>query len=212
MPYYVVTQGGAVVWIIIAMGLAAFGVYIERSLHLHRARIRADDFLKGIKTNLKRGNVTEALSICEGTPGPVAYIVKTAILHRADPKDSIQKALYDASLSETSRMERRLVVVATVAQAAPLMGLLGTVLGMIDSLFVIQQQGALVQAAHVTGGLMKALLATGAGLIVAIPSYVAFNLLVIKIDRLVLDMERVASEVSAFLDENRQATGAARNG
>jgi biopolymer transport protein ExbB len=212
MPNYVLTQGGAVVWIIIAMGLAAFGVYIERSLHLHRARIRADDFLKGIKTNLKRGNVTEALSICEGTPGPVAYIVKTAILHRADPKDSIQKALYEASLSETSRMERRLVVVATVAQTAPLMGLLGTVMGMIDSLLVMQQQGVLVQAAHVTNGLLKALVATGAGLMVAIPAYVAFNLLVIKIDRLVLDMERVASEVSAFLDENRRAAGAERNG
>jgi biopolymer transport protein ExbB len=138
--------------------------------------------------------------------------VKTAILHRADPKDSIQKALYEASLSETSRMERRLVVVATVAQTAPLMGLLGTVMGMIDSLLVMQQQGVLVQAAHVTNGLLKALVATGAGLMVAIPAYVAFNLLVIKIDRLVLDMERVASEVSAFLDENRRAAGAERNG
>jgi biopolymer transport protein ExbB len=205
MPYYFLVQGGPIVWIIIAMGLVAFGVYIERSLHLHRARIRAEDFLKGIETNIRRGNVAESLSICDGTPGPVAYIVKTAILHRGDPKEAIQKALHDASLSETSRMERRLVVVATVAQLAPLLGLLGTVFGMVDSLFVLQQQGMLVQQADITAGLMKALTATAAGLLVAIPAYAAFNLLVIKVDRIVLDMERIASEISAFLDENRES-------
>ena len=211
MPYQLFTQGGPIVWIIIAMGVAAFVVYVERSLHLHKARIRAEDFLKGIETNLRRGNIAEALSICEDTPGPVAYIVMTAILHRADPKDAIQKALAQAGLSETSRMERRLVVVATVAQLAPLLGLLGTVVGMVDSLLVIQQQGMLVQAADVTAGLMKALVTTAAGLCVAIPCYAAFNLLVIKIDRIVLDMERVASEISAFLDENRQTSGGSNN-
>lgn len=191
-------QGGPLVWLILASGLLAFVVFVERSLHLHRARIRAEDFLTGVLTVMRRGNVSEALTICEETPGPVAYVVKTAILHRDDPKDAIRTALADASLAETSRMERRLVVVATVAQIAPLMGLLGTVLGMIDALLAMQQ-GPLIQSANIMGGLMTALVTTAAGLTVAIPCYAAFNLLVIKVDRIVLDMARVSSEVAAFL-------------
>ena len=68
----VLALGGPVIWIILAIGLLAFAVFIERALSLHRARIRADDFIKGVMNILSRGNITEALSICEDTPGPVA--------------------------------------------------------------------------------------------------------------------------------------------
>ena len=71
-------QGGIIVWVIIGCEVFAFGVFIERALHLHRARIKSEDFLKGIVNILKRNNISEALAICEETPGPVAYIVKTA--------------------------------------------------------------------------------------------------------------------------------------
>jgi biopolymer transport protein ExbB len=191
--------GGPILWIIVACGVVALGVFLERAMHLHRARIRYEDFLKGIFNILKRRNVTEALAICDETPGPVAYIVKTAILHRRDTKEGIRRQIEDASLAEISRMERRLVAVATVAQISPLLGLLGTVIGMVESLIVMNNQAPLIQSADVMGGLMRALMTTGAGLMVAIPSYAAFNLLVVKIDRIVLDMERAASEILAFL-------------
>lgn len=203
MSGYLFEQGGAVFALIVLCGVAAFVVYVERLLHLHRARIRSDDFLKGIFNILRRGNVTEALTICDETPGPVAYLVKTAILHRGENYELLRSALDDASLAEISRMERRLVVIATVAQIAPLLGLLGTVLGMMESMLVMQQQLPLVQSADVMVGLKKALIVTAAGLSVAIPCYVAFNLLVIKIDRIVLDMERAASEIIAFLKTAR---------
>lgn len=195
----IVKQGGPILWVILASGVLALGVFVERALHLHRARIRSEDFLKGIFNILRRKNVTEALAICEETPGPVAYIVRTAILHRDDPKEDLRSAVDDASLAELSRMERRLVVVATVAQIAPLLGLLGTILGMVEALLVIMRQAPLIQSVHLTGGLIRALVTTAAGLTVAIVSYVSFNLLVLKIDRVVLDMERAASEVIAFL-------------
>lgn len=194
-----INDGGPICWVILACGVLAFAVFIERGLHLHRARIKADDFLKGVFNILRRNNIAEALTICEETPGPVAYIVKTAILHRGDRKENLRAAVDDTGLAEISRMERRLVVVATVAQIAPLLGLLGTVLGMVKSLLALQTQGALVQSPDVLGGLMRALICTAAGLTVAIPCYAAFNLLVVKIDRIVLDMERAASETVAFL-------------
>lgn len=192
-------EGGPVCWVIAACGIVAFVVFIERGLHLHRARIKADDFLKGIFNILRRKNISEALTICDETPGPVAYLVKIAILHRDDAKEQIRNAVDDAGMAEISRMERRLVVIATVAQIAPLLGLLGTVLAMVQGLLVIQQQTRLIQSVDIMGLLMQALICTGAGLTAAIPCYAAFNLLVVKIDRIVLDMERSASEIVAFL-------------
>lgn len=198
-------EGGPVLWVIVAAGVVAFGVFLERSLHLHRARIKSDDFVKGIFNILRRQNIAEALTICEETPGPVAYVVKTAILHRQDEKDTIRNALADAGMAEVSRMERRLVVIATVAQTAPLLGLLGTVLGIVEALLVMQGQAPLIQSADILGGVLRALITTAAGLTVAIPCHVAFNMLVIKIDRIVLDMERAASETLAFITSWRKA-------
>ena len=200
-------EGGPVFWIILACGLGALIVFLERALHLHRARIKSDDFLKGVFTVLKRRNIDEALTICEDTPGPVAYLMKTAILHRNDAPDALRTALDDASMAEISRMERRLVFVATVAQIAPLLGLLGTVLGIVDSLLILRMQAPLIATMDVTSGLLKALITTAAGLAVAIPCYVGFNLLVVKIDRIVLDMERVVSETVAFLADFRKKKG-----
>ena len=197
--FELIRGGGMIVWILMILGVVAFIVFIERALHLHRARIRYEDFLKGIFNILKRSNIAEAIAICEETPGPVAHIVKTAILHRGDPKEEIQTAVDDASVSEISRMERRLVVVATVAQLAPLIGLLGTVIGMVKLVVAMQVQSGLVQSVDVMQSLMPALVSTAAGLMVAIPCYAAFNLLVVKIDRIVLDMERAGMEIIAFL-------------
>jgi len=197
--FTLIQMGGPVTWVIMITGLAALGVFLERLLHLHRARIRSDDFLRGICNNLSRGNVTEAMTICDETPGPVAYIVKTAIQHRQADKETLRGAIDNAGRTEVARMERRLGVLATVAQTAPLFGLLGTVLGMIHSLLVIQEQAPLVQSADVATGLMRAMVSTAAGLTVAIPCYIAFNFLVGRVEKIVLDMERAANEIIAFL-------------
>jgi biopolymer transport protein ExbB len=197
-------DGGAVLWVILACGLGALVVFVERSLHLHRARIKSEDFLKGVFTILKRRNVDEALAICDDTPGPVAHLLKTAILHRHADREDLRTALEESSLAEVSRMERRLVVVATVAQIAPLLGLLGTVLGIVETLMTMRIQAPLVHSVDIMDGLFRALITTAAGLTVAIPCYVAFNLLVVKIDRIVLDMERASSEIMAFITETEK--------
>ncbi len=192
-------QGGPIMWIILAVGILATGVYIERALHLHRARIRSDDFLKGICNIVGRGNIDEAVTICEETPGPVAYVVKTAILHRHDPRELLREALRDASRAEISRMERRLVVVATAAQVSPLLGLLGTILGMLGALVRMEQAVPLLHAGDLLGGMRQALITTAAGLCVALPCFAFFNALVVSIDRIAVDMERASSEMVAFL-------------
>jgi len=198
-----IREGGPVTWIILASGLVAAGVFMERVLHLHRARIKSEDFLRGIVNNLRHGNVTEAAAICDETPGPVASVVRTAIQYRSAERETLRTAVENVGRAEISRMERRLVVLASVAQVAPIFGLLGTVLGMIRAVLAIRQQAPLVEASAITDGLLAALVATAAGLAVAAPCYVAFNFLVGRVEKIVLDMERAAAEIIGFLNGSR---------
>ncbi len=192
-------QGGLIAWIIAGCGGFALLLFLERLFHLHRARIKSEDFIAGICNNLGRGNVSEALAICDDTPGPVAVIVRAAILNRHGDKDSILAAIENAGRTEISRMERRLSILATVAQVAPIFGLLGTVLGLIKSLQAMKLAAPLVQPVDVMSGLMQALVTTAVGLAVAAPCYVAFNFLVGKVEKIVFDMERSSSDIIAFL-------------
>lgn len=202
-----INRGGPTSWVIVGCGLLALGVFIERALHLHRARIRADDFLRGLMNILGRGNIDEALTIADETPGPVAQLARVAILHRSYPREEMRAKLEEATSAETSRMERRLVVIATVAQIAPMLGLLGTVIGMLNSLRKVEDTLPFVLWSDATSGLYMALINTAMGLIVAIPCYAGFNMLVVKIDRLILDMERSASELVTFLTKPANGSG-----
>ncbi|MEI8120742.1 MAG: MotA/TolQ/ExbB proton channel family protein [bacterium] len=194
-----IRQGGLIAWIIAGCGGFALLLFLERLFHLHRARIKSEDFIAGICNNLGRGNVSEALAICDDTPGPVAVIVRAAILNRHGDKDSILAAIENAGRTEISRMERRLSILATVAQVAPIFGLLGTVLGLIKSLQAMKLAAPLVQPVDVMSGLMQALVTTAVGLAVAAPCYVAFIFLVGKVEKIVIDMERSSSDIIAFL-------------
>src|SRR6202167_4263725 len=124
-------NGGPVIWLILIAAALAIAVFIERALHCHRAQINSTEFLNGVRNVLKRDNVVEAISICDATPGPVARLVKTAILNRDKNRDRVREAVEEAGLAEVPQLEERLNLLATIAQLAPLLGLLGTVLGFI---------------------------------------------------------------------------------
>jgi len=196
---YGMGEGGWVLWVILALGAGEVLVFLERLLHMRRALIDSADFLKGIRTILGRGNDSEAVAICEDTPGPVAALVRTAIQHRHESRQAIREAVDGTGRSELSRLERRIGTVATITFTAPLLGLLGTVLGILETVQVMHTQAPLVDASQVTGGLLHALVTTAAGLLVAAPGYAMYNLLVARIDRIALDMEAAATEIVAFL-------------
>ena len=118
-------DGGPMAWLLLMMGAVVIVVFIERLLHYHRAQINSTEFLSGVRNVLKRENVVEALSICDATPGPVARLVKTAILNRDRGREGVRDALEEAGLLEVPRLEDKLNLLATIAQIAPLMGLLG---------------------------------------------------------------------------------------
>lgn len=192
-------EGGPMLWIILVCGLVAVGVFLERMLHLRRAAISHRDFLQGVRNVLDRGNPDEAVQICEEAPGPVPALIRAAILHRHEPRHAITEAIGNVGRAEITRMERRVAVVATIGQIAPLLGLIGTVFGIIETVMVLRDQQPLIYATHVTDGLLRALISTAAGLIVAVPCYIMHNLLIVQIDRLVLDMEAAETDITGYL-------------
>jgi len=195
----VLMQGGPVFWVIVLLGVAAVVVFFERLLHVRRAQIDYSDFLKGVYNVLENGNLEEAMMICEETPGPVAAVVLTAIRHRLGTREAMREAVDNTGRAEISRLERRLASLAVTCQIAPLLGLLGTLLGVIQMLLVMNEQAPVIQSTDLTQGLMQALVTTVAGLLVAVPCHVMYALLMVRIERIVLDMEASASEIVAYL-------------
>jgi len=200
-------HGGPMVWLLLLMSAVVIVVFIERLLHYHRAQINSIEFLNGIRNVLKRDNVVEALSICDATPGPVARLVRTAILSRELGREGVRDALEEAGLLEVPRLEEKLGLMATVAQIAPLVGLLGTVLGFLTVFQTLQEQGPYATSNLLAGGIWQSLLSMAAGLAVAIPTYAGYNYLVNRVNSIVLDMEKASAEIVNLVAEPSKANG-----
>jgi biopolymer transport protein ExbB len=198
-------NGGPVMWLILIAAAIAIAVFIERALHCHRAQINSTEFLNGVRNVLKRENVVEAISICDATPGPVARLVKTDILNRDKGRERLREAVEEAGLTEVPLLEEKLNLLATIAQIAPLLGLLGTIIGFMDVFKGLQTDGLY---AHLSGehsladGIWHALICAAGGIAVAIFAHAGYNYLVSRVNKIVLDMERVSGEIVNIVTEN----------
>jgi biopolymer transport protein ExbB len=195
-------NGGPVIWLILIAAAAAAVVFIERALFCHRSQINSAEFLNGVRTVLKRDNVVEAVSICDATPGPVARLVKAAILNRDKGRERVREAVEEAGLTEVPRLEEKLNLLATIAQIAPLLGLFGTVLGFIDIFGQVETAGLYSNIQLLSHGVWKALICAAAGIGVAIPAHAGYNYLVSRVNKIVLDMERAAAEIVNIITES----------
>ena len=197
--FQIINQGGPIMFPILLGSVLFVAIFIERLYHYHRAQIDTNEFISGIRNIMKKRNIAEAISICEETPGPVAHIVKAALLKHDRPREEIMRTIEDAALLEVPRLEKNLVVLATIAHISPLLGLFGTVIGMIQVFMKIQEMRGIINTEDLAGGIWVALITTAAGLAVAIPAFVAYNYLVSRVNGLVLDMEKSATEVVDLL-------------
>jgi biopolymer transport protein ExbB len=195
-------SGGPVIWLILIAAAIAIAVFIERALHCHRAQINSTEFLNGVRNVLKRDNVVEAISICDATPGPVARLVKTAILNRDKGRERVREAVEEAGMIEVPLLEEKLNLLATIAQIAPLLGLLGTIVGFMEIFSQLQEAGLYAQVGQLAHGIWKALICAAAGIAVAIFSHAGYNYLISRVNKIVLDMERVSGEIVNIVTEN----------
>lgn len=194
----IIKFGGPVMWLIGFCSLIATVIILERWFHLHRAQINVGELLNGLFNVLKRGNILEAISLCDETPGPVAHVLRAMILRYTQNDIDLKQAAINASLDEIPRMERRMNILATLAYITPLLGLLGTVLGMIDLFQVIQAKDSFITATSLSTGVWQALLTTAGGLCVAIPCMVAYNYLVSRVQTIVNEIDKASTELIYF--------------
>ncbi|MCM8795250.1 MAG: MotA/TolQ/ExbB proton channel family protein [Candidatus Omnitrophica bacterium] len=196
--------GGPVMWPILLCSIFALAIIIEKFWYLHKIKIDTQQFLTNILDKIKRHDIKEALSICDRIQSPIAHILKAGILKYDRTRNEIKEAIEDASLYVIPRLERNLSMLATIAHVSPLLGLLGTVTGMVRCFQTIQAKAGSfhpVSAGDLAGGIWEALLTTVAGLVVAIPTFVAYNYLVNRINHFILEMEKAATELVNFLTE-----------
>ena len=201
-------KGGPVMVPILLCSIVALAVVMDRLYHLRKAKIDTERFLETISSSLKRNRVVEAMDLCDQTPGPIAHILKAGIMKHDRPTPEVRQAIEDAAVPEVSRLERYLAVLATVAHISPLLGLLGTVTGMVSAFQVIEEKATAmsqVNPGDLAAGIWEALLTTVFGLCVAIPALVAYNWLVHWVNHFVIDMERSAAELVDLLGQRRES-------
>ena len=192
-------------WVLLAMALVGLMVFVERVLYLHRGQIRSTAFINGIKNILGKRRIVEALTVCEETPGPVAAVVKAALLHADDDADRMRFHVQEAAVIELPALERRLGALAAIAQVAPLVGLVGTVLGMASTFLAFERDYATATA--LSRGMWQALLATAGSLMLAIPAHLAHHFLTGRVRAIVRDIEWAGNEIMKYLlTEYRRAT------
>ncbi len=198
---------GPVFWILVVLATVAVVTYVGRVIELRRAQIDWQDFLKGVCNVLESGGEDEALAICEDTLAPVAQVVATAIRHRNGTERILREAVDSKGRAEIGRLDRRLATLAIVAQVAPGVGLLGTVIGFIKTVLAANAQ-ALVTRADLLNGTMEALVSAAFGLAVAIPATVMYGSLRVRLDRTVVELEAAASQIVGFLLSLREKESA----
>ncbi len=205
--FSLLSQGGPMMLVVLLMAVIALVIFVERLLYLHRGQIRSTSFVNGIKNILAKRRLVEALTVCEETPGPVAAVVKAALLNASADETRLRYAVQEAALVEIPVLERRIGALAAIAQIAPLVGLLGTVLGMITTFHAFMQGGEYATARALSSGLWQALLVTAGSLIVSIPAYLASHFLGGRVRALVRDVEWSGNEIMQYLLNEYRAGG-----
>ena len=197
--------GGPVFWLLTALGAASVLLFFNRLIALRRAQMDYADFVRGVGNVLEQGNPDEALALCDETPAPVARIVAVAVRQRTSSARILREAVDAAGRAEVGRFERRLALLAIIAQSAPLLGLLGTIVGMARVVLAVGGQD-LVTRADLIGGAMQTLGAAAAGIVVAVSVQAMYGMLRVRLDHLTADLEAAASQILGILAAHREVS------
>jgi biopolymer transport protein ExbB len=207
-------SGGPILVIILLVSLYALYLFFERLMKLSRERVDADRLMMRVNSAVRERNLEAALAACDDHGGPVARVLRSALLRLPYGRSAVEAAFQEATLEQEQRLSRGLRPLATIAQISPLLGLLGTVTGMIIAFAEISQQGTGNPAA-LADGIGQALVTTAAGLIVAIPTLMGHNYLASRVDNIMIEIERrreelmvnVVQVVSSRRDERTRPEG-----
>lgn len=197
-----IKMGGPLMYPILLCSVVALAIIIDRFIYYAAIKTNVNQLKKTLFDDVKRNNIKEALQKCDRNRSPVAKVLRAGIVQFGASREEIKESMEDASLFEIPKLESRLGALATIAHVSPLLGLLGTVTGMTASFHTVQIRAASMSPTtpgDLAGAIGEALLTTVAGLMVAIPTYVAYNYFVNRVNHYVLDMERSATELVNYM-------------
>lgn len=189
--------------ILIVIGICSilsFTIFIERLLHLRKSEIDTNTFIINLRKSINNGNIVDAIQTCENTGGTISNIVKSGLTKHNRGKEEIENAMEVSGLIEIAQLEKNAKILSIIAHIAPLIGLLGTVLGFIQAFSEMRMSGLVDISANRIGEAMEyALVTTAAGLVVAIPSVLAYNYIVSRVEGFVLEIQTTSSEIVDLL-------------
>ncbi len=190
-----ISKGGPLMWILLGCSVLLVGVFFERLVYLHRATIHVAEFLQGLANLIRRGGYAEALSEVSSTAGPVARVVRSAIVHQGKPRADLKAIVEETGQMEVPKLERYLFVLQTIAHAAPMIGFLGTVTGLLDAFMRLTSSSGYATATDLSAGIYQSLITTSAGLAIGIVAYISHNYLSARVNSVLHDMERAGIEI-----------------
>lgn len=192
--FQMMQRGGPLMVVLFICSVVAVGVFFERLFFYKRSRMNVSEFLSGVLALVRRQSYNEAIARCEEGHGPIVSVVRTAIYKRHLPAAELREVVREVAQLAIPELEANISLLGTIGYVAPLLGLLGTVTGMIEAFVQINRTSGTASVAELSQGIYTALITTAAGLVVAIPCYLAHNYLVARVHALVADMERAGIE------------------
>ena len=190
--------GGPMMWPLLLCSILTVAIILERAMALGAISRSAHRFLDEVRDAVKRRKVTEALAICDRTPSPLAAMVRAGLSRHEQGRDAVRDAIDEAGAREIPRLERHLAVLGTIAHIAPLLGLLGTTVGLLRCFHIMQAKAVTLQPvgpADLSQGIWQALLTTTTGLVIAIPAIMGYNYFTRRVQQLVWDLQVAATDL-----------------
>lgn len=194
-------KGGWIMIPIVALSFVAMFIFGDRYIAIQKASKSDDNLMNQIRQNIKDGRIDSALALCRATNKPIARMIEKGILRIGRPLNDVNTAIENVGNIEISKLEKGLPVLASVAGGAPMIGFLGTVMGMIQAFYDMANAGNNIDVTLLSSGIYQAMVTTVAGLIVGIVAYFAYNILVAKVDSVVAKMERTTTDFMDLLNE-----------
>lgn len=199
--YDLALKGGWIMAILAVLSIIAVYIFIERFLSIKKASQEDKHFMNNIRDFMHNGRLDSALALCKNNESPIARMIEKGLIRIGRPLSDINSAIENVGKLEVSKMEKNIAGLATIAGAAPMLGFLGTVIGMIIAFYDMSMAGNNIDIALLSSGIYQAMVTTVGGLIVGIIAFVLYNILVARIEKLVFILEARASEFMDLLHE-----------
>jgi len=203
-----IVQGGPMMWLLVVCGIVALGVFLERLMFFRKVSMNTREWIVGVLGTIGRGNYEEALRECATAHGPVARVAAAVVERHALSWQELDDVAAKSAQIEIPRLQRHLPLLGAIAVTAPLLGLLGAILGLLPTFQMIHAQGGNATIVDVSGNVYASLVAVAASLVVAIPAFAAHSYLVARVNDFIADMERSAIRISMAIRDQKAGVGA----